>query len=225
MILAYSYDMIRFFILLLTCSLAVGAHAQDFRQPELNVQFHRARTAWSTGNSLLEAKARIDRVLAALPEDVEALKLRSSILADLGRDDTAFLDAAEAVKLAPEDGEAHLLLCESAARLDDIPKADQALETASNLFLDGMDQYVRLSACASSIGAHTRSESLARVAVAQDGSDPRGHVQLARAFLQAGRGVDARAVLDRMVAENLLPMRAVLADSQLAQLYRDDSDQ
>ena len=75
-----------------------GAHAQDFRPPELNVQFHRARTAWSTGNSLLEAKARIDRVLAALPEDVEALKLRSSILADLGRDDTAFLDAAEAVK-------------------------------------------------------------------------------------------------------------------------------
>lgn len=225
MILAYSCSMIRFSIFMFLSSFAIGTHAQDFRPPELNVQFHRARTAWSTGNSLLEAKARIDRVLDALPEDVEALKLRSSILADLGRNEAAFLDATEAANLAPDDGESHLLVCESAARLNDVSRADEALETASNLFLSGMEQYVRLSACAASIGAHTRAESLARIAVAQDGADPRGHIQLARAFLKAGREVDARAVLDRMVADNILPLKAVLADSQLARLYLENTDQ
>ena len=197
------------------------ARAQDFRPPELNVQFHRAHTAWSTGNSLLEAKARIDRVLGELPDDVEALKLRAAILMDMDRPEEALADADRAARLSPDNGEAHLLRCESAARIGQLTEASEALEKASNLFLERIDHYVRLSGCALEIGALTRAESLARVAVAQDDSDPSGHIQLARVFLGTGRPDDARSIVNRLIAANSLSRMAVMADSQLAGLYLD----
>lgn len=200
---------------------AAPASGQDFRPAELNVQFHRAHTAWSTGNSLLEAKARIDRVLDELPDDVEALKLRAAILMDMERPDDALSDAIRAARLAPNDGEAHLLRCESAAQTGRDTDAADALETASNLFLERIDHYVRLSGCALSIGAYTRAESLARVAVAQDDSDPRGHIQLARVFLGTNRADDARSIVNRLIDANSLSRMAVMADSQLAGLYTD----
>lgn len=194
--------------------------AQDFRPPELNVQFHRAHTAWATGNSLLEAKARIDRVLAVVPDDIEALKLRAAILMDLERPEEALRDASHAARNAPEDGEAHLLRCESAVLIDRNVVAKEALETASDLFLGRTSQYVRLSNCALRLEAMTRAESLARVAVAQDASDPRGYVQLARIFAATGRSDDALALLNRMIDSGVLSRSAVMADSQLAALFR-----
>ncbi|MDA0378148.1 MAG: hypothetical protein O2899_01540 [Bacteroidetes bacterium] len=212
--------MIRHVFLFLLLGLAgTPTLAQDFRPPELNVQFHRARTAWTSGNSLLEAKARIDRVLEALPEDVEALKLRAAILLDLNRPEVALEDANRAAGLAPENGEAHLLRCEAASRLGTLSEAEQALQLASNLFLQRIDHYVRLSACALAIGAATRAESLARVAVAQNDGDPRGHIQLARVFMATERSEAARAVVDRMMASSMVSRQAVMADSQLARLY------
>ncbi|MGB0650543.1 MAG: tetratricopeptide repeat protein [Rhodothermales bacterium] len=206
---------------LLVSANAPSAHAQDFRSPELNVQFHRAHTAWSTGNSLLEAKARIDRVLNDRPNDVEALKLRAAILMDMQRPEEAFQDAHRATRLTPEDGEAHLLRCESAAQIGQEYAASEALEQASNLFLERIDHYVRLSSCALEIGAGTRAESLARVAVAQDNTDPRGHVQLARVFLASDEPDEARAIVNRLIEANSLSRLAVMADSQLASLYLD----
>jgi len=194
--------------------------AQDFRPPELNVQFHRAHTAWATGNSLLEAKARIDRVLTVIPDDIEALKLRAAILMDLERPEEALRDAIHAARNAPEDGEAHLLRCESAVLIDRKGIAKQALETASDLFLGRTSHYVRLSNCALRLGAMTRAESLARVAVAPDASDPRGHVQLARVFAATGRSDDALDLINRMMGTGVLSRSAVMADSQLAALFR-----
>ncbi len=215
-----------FIALLVVAALLVSANAprapaQDVRSPELNVQFHRAHTAWSTGNSLLEAKARIDRVLNDRPNDVEALKLRAAILMDMQRPEEAFQDAHRATRLTPEDGEAHLLRCESAAQIGQEDAASEALEQASNLFLERIDHYVRLSSCALEIGAGTRAESLARVAVAQDNTDPRGHVQLARVFLASDEPDEARAIVNRLIEANSLSRLAVMADSQLASLYLD----
>lgn len=214
-------------ILILLVNLLAGAPVagQDFRPPELNVQFHRAHTAWSTGNSLLEAKARIDRVLEELPDDVEALKLRAAILMDMDRPDDALADANRAARLAPDNGEAHLLRCESAAQTGRDQDAEEALETASNLFLERIDHYVRLSACALRIGAVTRAESLARVAVAQDDTNPRGHIQLARVFLGTRRPNDARSIVNRLIEANSLSRMAVMADSQLAGLYETPANQ
>lgn len=211
--------MTRYAAILILLLAGLPAGAQEFRPPELNVQFHRARTAWSSGSSLLEAKARIDRVIEALPEDVEALKLRAAIELDLNRPEAALRDANRAAELAPENGEAHLLRCEAASRSGALTEAEHALQLASNLFLQRIDHYVRLSACALSIGATTRAESLARVAVAQDDSDPRGHIQLARVFLSSQRSDAARAVVDRMISSSMVSRMAVMADSQLARLY------
>ena len=216
--------MTRILLLILLGALTVApAKAQGFRPPELNVQFHRAHTAWATGNSLLEAKARIDRVLAALPEDVEALKLRAAIQLDLDRPEEALKDADHAALLAPDNGEAHLLRCEAASRTGALAEAENALELASNLFLQRIDHYVRLSACALTIEAFTRAESLARVAVAQDDTDPRGHIQLARVFMATNRSDAARAVVSRMIESSRVTRTAVMADSQLALLFTDET--
>jgi len=208
-------------LMVLALLVNLPSNGQDFRPPELDVQFHRAHTAWSTGNSLLEAKARIDRVLAELPDDVEALKLRAAILMDMDRPEEAFADVDHAVGIASGDGEAHLLRCESAARVGREEDALEALEHASNLFLERIDHYVRLSSCALFIGATTRAESLARVAVAQDDADPRGQIQLARVFVQMNRHEEARTIVNRLIEANSLSREAVMADSQLARLYLD----
>jgi len=209
------------FIALIGC-LSTTAEGQAFRTAELNVQFHRAQTAWSTGNSLLEAKARIDRVLAADSDDQEALKLRAKILNGLERADEAHRDARKAAELVPTDGEAHLLVCETAAQIELVDEALNALDTASDLFLDGSEQYVRLSACALQLGQTTRAESIARIAVAQDVNDPRGHVQLARVFLTLNEPDAARSVLANAVDDSILSMNAIMADAQLVQLFLDE---
>jgi Flp pilus assembly protein TadD len=209
------------FIVLLS-AFALTTHAQAFRPPELNVQYHRARTAWLTGNSLLEAKARIDRVLNKLPDDTEALKLRSAILLELDRAEEAHRDAARASLLSPEDGEGYVLVCETAAATDRMNLAMEALDTASNLFLAQIEQYVRLSTCALNLGQNTRAVSLARIAVAQDEDNPRGHVQLARIFMQTHDNEAARAVLSKAIEQSIITMGAVLADAQLAALYLTD---
>jgi len=222
MIVAILRPMLRLLRYITVVLLAITpATAQEFRPPELNVQFHRAHTAWATGNSLLEAKARIDRVIDALPDDVEALKLRAAILMDMDRPEEALSDANRAARLSPDNGEAHLLRCESAALIGRRADAAEALETASNLFLERIDHYVRLSGCALRIGATTRAESLARIAVAQDDSDPRGQVQLARVFVETNRPEDARAIVNRLISTGSLARMAVMADSQLAALYME----
>jgi len=59
------------------------------------------------------------------------------------------------------------------------------------------------------------------VAVAQDNTDPRGHVQLARVFLASDEPDEARAIVNRLIEANSLSRLAVMADSQLASLYLD----
>lgn len=223
-IVAILFVVNRWLLIALLIGVATSARAQDFRRPELNVQFNRAMTAWSTGTSLLEAKARIDRVLEEYPDDVEALKLRAAILLDLDRPEEALTDANQAASLSPENGEAHLLRCEAASLTGATDEAARALQLASNLFLQRINHYVRLSACAVSVGAHVRAESLARVAIAQDADDPRGHIQLARVFLAKDTPEPdaARAIVDRLIEESLVTRMAVMADSQLASLYLED---
>src|SRR5690554_3695523 len=50
------------------------------RPAEWEAEFNRAHSAFRSGVSFLEAKARVDRVLRALPDDAQARKLRAQIL-------------------------------------------------------------------------------------------------------------------------------------------------
>jgi len=199
------------------------AGVQSGRNAEQETQFHRARTAWESGISMLEAKARIDRVLKELPRDVEALKLRTSILMGLGRPADAIDDALYTVQLTPTDGEAQLLLCETAVANGNKPIATAALEAASVLILSQSQHLIRLSACALAADDSARAEALARIVVAQKESDPRGHIQLARVFLRGGRLDAARNVLDKLVENGLVTHASIAKDPEFLSLYSKDS--
>jgi len=214
--------------LILAVSLALAlaiapsaVHAQTVRSAEMEVQFHRALIAWESGNSLYEAKARIDRVLSVEPEDLAARKLRAAILMGLGRNEEAIDDALFAVQLQPRDGEAQLLLCESAMINTNADLARKALSSASDLIVDDLQLLSRLSMCALSLGDIPRAESLARIAVAQNELDPRGHIQLARVFLRSERPAAAISVLDKMISRSILSPSAIRNDPEFAAVYPD----
>ena len=198
---------------------SLQSRVRSGRTAEQDTQYHRARTAWESGISLLEAKARIDRVLDELPQDTDALKLRTSILMGLGRKEEAIDDALLAVQINPMDGEAQLLLCETAMANQNQEIALGALEAASDLIVSGVPYLVRLSACALSANELARSEALARIAVAQNERDPRGHIQLARVFLRSGRPPAARSILDRLLQEGLVTRALLANDSEFSTLY------
>lgn len=197
---------------------SMGAQAQPARSPELNIQYHRAEMAWKSGASLLEAKARVDRVLAALPDDTEARKLRARILLRMGRYRAALRDARRAVNLAPDDAEAHLIHCEAARLSGRLEEAEKALEAAGERALDGVDFHVRLSWNAIQLEQYDRAEAYARIALAQSPPRPAAFYQMARVFVLKARMDEAARVLARGFARGLLDPAVVRADTTLARL-------
>ncbi len=192
-----------------------AAPAQDRRPPELDVQFNRAETAWKSGASVLEAKARVDRVLNKIPDDGEARKLRSQILMALDRPEEALFDAREAVKLQPEDGEAYLILSEAARINGDHHLAVQALDAAAERVLEDADFHIRLSWNATLLGQLDRAEAFARIALALDATRAASYYQLARVFVRKDQIDDAAAILEKGLRGNLLDPTAIQRDSIL----------
>ena len=206
-------------ILLLMLGLAAASptHAQ-IRPPELDVQFHRAETAWRSGASMLEAKARIDRVLAALPDDVEALKLRTQVLLEMDRPAEALRDARRATVLAPRDAEAHLLVCESARRSDAPELAARALQEAAALVSDDAGLHVRLSWNAVLLGRLEEAESFARVALMAEPDGAAGRYQLARVFVLRQQPQAAVTLLAEGLRAELLDPIVIRADTVLVKV-------
>lgn len=188
------------------------------RSREMNQQLYRAQTAFRSGASLLEAKVRVDRVLTNLPDDVEALKLRSSILLSMDRPEEALVDARRAAGLVDGDGETHVLVCEAGVRADRKDVALTSLNRGADLLLDSATLYVRLSQCALELGQTTRAESLARVAVARSDRDARGRLQLARVFMQSGSEDMAVSVLLQGLSNRSLRATDIRRDAVLAPL-------
>jgi tetratricopeptide (TPR) repeat protein len=191
---------------------------RSIRPPELNVQYHRAETAWKSGNSVLEAKARIDRVIRALPDDLEARKLRAGILLSMGQPERAYADALRAARLGPKDGEAQLLLCETAVLSDRMETARQALDRAAELLLDRPAMHIRLSRCAVALGQLDKAEAFARIALAGDENNAAAYLQLARVFSIAGEDDKAVTVLEKGLRLGLLRPNEVRSDDELSGL-------
>lgn len=206
-----------------TAQVAALNNTPQVRPQQLNMQFHRAKTAFQSGASLLEAKARVDIVLNGLPDDTEALKLRASILMALDRPEQAFRDARRAVTLSSGDGEAHVLLCESGVASGHEPDAHRSLESATDFILGDVALYVRLSTCALNLAQTPPAEALARLAMASTDRDGRGHLQLARVFMHTERPDNAVTVLVQGLQERAVRAWDIRRDPLLAPLMeRED---
>ena len=217
-----------FFFALLVFGGTVDTYAQrprraqrSMRPPELNVQFHRAETAWKSGNSLLEAKARIDRVLRALPDDLEARKLRAGILLTMGKTDRAFLDAQRAVRLGPDDGEAHLLLCETAIRTEHTALGQTALKRSADLLIDRHELHIRLSKCAILLERLDEAEAYARIALAADAMNAEAYLQLAHVFSIVNQDENALTVLQRGLTRGVVKPAQLRRDKHFEDLLND----
>jgi len=214
--------------LVLLCSVALLATTSVFAQrrpppqipstrpARLNVQYHRAETAWKSGNSLLEAKARIDRVLKEMPADAQARKLRAGIHMSMGHPDKALVDARAAAAVNPFDGEAHLLQCEAGVRAGANKAALDALNRSAGLLLDRSTFHVRLSRCAVALQQYNAAEAYARTAVAGNIQDADAYLQLARVFVLGQNEDKAVTVLERGMKTQVLNLSIVRQDSLLA---------
>ncbi len=197
---------------------AVG-QAQPSEQVQM--QFHRAQTAWRNQTSLLEAKVRVDQVLRDAPNHAEAWKLRAEVLIAMKRYPDALRDGQQATTLDPEDRGAFLVLAEAARLNNDNDLARSSLKKASTLSLNaGADFHIKLSRSAVLLGENdlNMAESFARVALAKDPDYPEAYYQLARVFVLQKRNQDAATTLQRGFQAELLDPVYVGFDSTLAVL-------
>ncbi len=204
------------------CSVVViPAFSQSGARPrQLNEQLQRARTALVSGTSLLEAKARVDRVVSALPNDAEARVLRAEILLAMGRYDAAAEDAIVACELQPNNGTAHLTLAEAAFHIGDPATAERSMDRSSQLLVDDGGAHVRLSRLARELGLQEQSVAFARIAVALAPANARANYELARAFVFASKTDAAASVLANGLEAGLLASETVLSDSLLQILQK-----
>lgn len=194
------------------------AEAQAVRPPTIDLEYQRAENAWKSGGSLLEAKVRLDRVLDAAPQDAEALKLRARVLLQMDRPEDALADAREAVRVAVDDGEAHLVMSEAARLTGDRALARAELDAAADRITTGADLHVRLSWNAAMLGQLDRAEAFGRVALAQDPSNAEAYYQLARVFMQRGEPDQATSVLCRGLDRTIIEARVIREDALLSRL-------
>lgn len=192
--------------------------AQIIRSPNLRMQLHRAKTAWETGGSLVEVKARVDRVLFEIPNDAEARKLRAKVLLAMDQPYDALRDARIATNLNNRDGEAHLVLSEAARLTGNYALAVDALDAASGLVLNDAAFYVRLSQSAVLLNRLDKAEAYARIAFVQNPREPGGYLQLARVFVKKGQDDEAATILAQGIEADMLEPRRIQEDSILTQV-------
>jgi len=209
-----------FFVIILVVAVfsAADVAGQHIRSPELHVQYLRAETAWRTGGSVLEAKARIDRVLESAPNDVEALKLRAQVLMAMNRSEEALMDAMRAVEIEPEDGEAHLILCEAARHTGNMGLAERSLDAAAERVLDDAPFHISFSWNAALLGQLDKAEAYARVALALDETNAAAYYQLARVFMYRDQTEAAASVLARGLNDSILDPSSLQEDTLLVRL-------
>ena len=197
-----------------------GLNAQ--RSSELSRQYYRARAAWRSGSSLMEAKVRIDRVIEARPEDAAARKLRAQVLLALRRPRPALVDARRAVHLRPDDGEAYLILTEALRLSGKKQAARKALKEAAPHLFGNASHRVVLSWNAAKLGLHEQAEEYARDALDQNASLPAAYYQLARVLVLQRKMDAAAAILKRGFGASVLTPGPVVRDSLLRRVAQHE---
>ena len=207
-----------FFFTFLWCQDAL---AQVGYSERVQMQFHRAETAWRNQTSILEAKVRVDQVLRDAPNHTDAWKLRAEVNIAMQKYQDALRDAEQAISLNPEDGEAFLIKAEASRLLGLTERARGSLETAATLSIDADAEFhIKLSRSAVLLGvsAFNMAESFARVALAKDPDYAEAYYQLARVFLLRNREEEAVITLLRGFQARLLDPSHINSDFTLSQI-------
>lgn len=225
-------DLIRvtsFWFLVLLLAGAWTAHAQaplpssagkevqrlERRPPELRTQYDRARSAWESGASFLEAKVRLDRVLHEMPDDAEARKLRALVLLGMDRPEEALADARRAAKLAPDDAEARLIQVRALCMQGDKEAARRVLREAADQIVNEASLYVRLSWNAEQVNLLGKAEEFARKALMHNANLTSAYYQLARVLIRRKKSEKAVNILVRGFEASVLTPGIVLRDARL----------
>lgn len=205
-------------LMLLFLGTAPESAAQSERPPELSMEYHRAEAAWRSGASLLEAKARLDRVLEERPDDFEARTLRAEVLLAMGRPEEALDDARRATQLVPESGRAHLIMAEAARLSSNLELAEEELDAAAEHLVDDAALHIRFSWNAALLGRLDQAEAFARIALALDEDSAAAYYQLARVFMLKKQPDQAAAILERGLRASLLNAGGITQDSVLTRV-------
>ncbi|MDX1741831.1 MAG: tetratricopeptide repeat protein, partial [Rhodothermales bacterium] len=138
------------------------------------------------------------------PSDTEALLLRARVELAMKHHADALRDARRAAELQPDHGDAHFVLVQAARLAGDTTAALTALERSLALLESDPLKHIVLSREALLLGEYETSESLARVAVALDGTNPQAQYQLARTLAIQGKTDAAALVVRRGLEDGLL---------------------
>lgn len=205
-----------------TTGLQEGVRAARSQTNSRDLQ--RAEAALRSGAAgAREAKARLDRILTATPDDADARRLRAHALLALGRPQDALVDAERAVALRASSADAHLLVVEAARLVGQRAKAFAALDRLSALAVRDAPLHARAAWNAAELGDLERAESLARIAVQQDASRPDGYLLLARLFVLQQQPDAAAAVVARGASAGVVTRAMVQSDDLLARLADHDA--
>lgn len=198
-----------------------SARAQRSERPvEWQAELDRAASAFRSGVSFLEAKARVDRVIHVLPDDAQARKLRAQILIALNRPEEALTDARHVLGNDPEDGEAHLLISEAATQMGDAENARGAMRAAARFLVEDADLWTRLGRVAVFQEQVTLAQSFAQAAAAADALGARAYYQIAVLLTQRAQEDDAAETLRLGLSEGRLDPHWIKQHPVLAPLAR-----
>ncbi len=198
----------------------VGA-GSGVRSNAISAQLYRAEIAYKSGASLLEAKVRVDRVLKQLPNDAEALKLRSRVFVAMGRYKEALSDARKAAAVDPNDGDSQLLVAITALQLGNNELAVRSMDKAAGLLVDNAFAHVELSRLARQMMQLEKAEAFARIAVQLQPNQSSCQIELARAFVAQGKTNAAKLVLQKAVGNGIISGQLIRADSLLAPMHSE----
>ncbi len=186
---------------------------------ELSMQYKRAQTAYRSGSSLREAKARVDRVLREAPEHADARLLRAKVLLRMERNEEALLDARAALRNDPQSFEAHVILTEAARLSGADALALRTLQAAAAIVVDDAALHLRLAWNAMAMEEVDHAEAFARIALRQDEQQPLAWLQLAKIFLLQDRTDDAAMILQKGMEQDVLVRKQLEADEMLWELH------
>ncbi len=184
----------------------------------VDIQLQRAQMAMRGGASLREARTRLNRVLALVPDHAEALHLRARAHLALRAPQQAIADAERALQLMGPNVATYATLVEAARQVGDRPRAVEALEAAIAVVDDTSPHHLRLSWSALQLEHYDHAEALARVALHRQPYRAAPYQQLARVFVRTDRTADAAFILHQGLERGALHSSGVVHDDDLKTL-------